>query len=190
MKSQMHTRLILLSVLILIAAFGRIIPHPYNMSPIAAMGLLGAAYCSRKWMALLIPFLATWLSDLFINNIVYAELFDGFTWFYAGSAWVYGSYAVIIMMGYILLNTVTIARIASGSILATSIFFLITNFGAWIGNPLYPQSFEGLLMSYAAGLPFLQGSFIGDLMYSGILFGGFALASRSLNIPIANAERV
>ncbi len=51
MKSQMHSRLILLTALILIAAFGRIIPHPYNMSPIAAMGLLGSAYFSRKWMA-------------------------------------------------------------------------------------------------------------------------------------------
>jgi hypothetical protein len=94
------------------------------------------------------------------------------------------------MMGYILLNTVTIARIASSSILATSIFFLITNFGAWIGNPMYPQSFEGLMMSYAAGLPFLQGSFVGDLMYSGILFGGFALAGKTLNISIAKTEQI
>jgi hypothetical protein len=186
----MHSRLILLSALILIAAFGRIIPHPYNMSPIAAMGLLGSAYFSRKWMALLIPFLATWLSDLFINNLLYAELFDGFTWFYAGSAWVYGSYAVIIMMGFILFNTVSIGRIVSGSILATMLFFLITNFGAWMGNPIYPQTFEGLMMSYAAGLPFLQGSFIGDLMYSGILFGGFALAGKSLNITIAKTEQI
>ena len=190
MKSQMHSRLILLTALILIAAFGRIIPHPYNMSPIAAMGLLGSAYFSRKWMALLIPFLATWLSDLFINNMIYPELFDGFTWFYAGSAWVYGSYALIIMMGYILLNTVTIARIASSSILATSLFFIITNFGAWIGNPMYPQTFEGLMMSYAAGLPFLQGSFVGDLMYSGILFGGFALAGKTLNIAIVKTEQI
>ncbi|MEY5131633.1 MAG: hypothetical protein RL734_1700 [Bacteroidota bacterium] len=190
MKLQMHSKLILLSALILIAAFGRIIPHPYNMSPIAAMGLLGSAYFSRKWMAVLIPFLATWFSDLFINNVIYAELFNGFTWFYEGSAWVYGSYALIIMMGYILLNTVSIARIASSSILATSIFFLITNFGAWIGNPMYPQSFEGLMMSYAAGLPFLQGSFVGDLMYSGILFGGFALAGKTLNISIAKTEQI
>ena len=190
MKSQMNSKLILLSALILIAAFGRIIPHPYNMSPIAAMGLLGSAYFSRKWMALLIPFLATWFSDLFINNVIYAEFFNGFTWFYAGSAWVYGSYALIIMMGYLLLNTVTIARIASSSILATSIFFLITNFGAWIGNPMYPQTFEGLMMSYAAGLPFLQGSFVGDLMYSGILFGGFALAGKTLNIAIAKTEQI
>lgn len=189
MKSKMHTRLFLLTALILIAAFGRIIPHPYNMSPIAAMGLLGSAYFSRKWMALAIPFLATWLSDVFINNIIYADLFDGFTWFYAGSVWVYGSYAIIIMMGYALFNTVTVGRIISGSILATSLFFLVTNFGSWIGNPVYPQTLEGLMMSYAAGLPFLQGSFIGDLMYSGILFSGFALAGKTLNVPIERIER-
>jgi hypothetical protein len=93
-------------------------------------------------------------------------------------------------MGFILFNTVSIGRIVSGSILATMLFFLITNFGAWMGNPIYPQTFEGLMMSYAAGLPFLQGSFIGDLMYSGILFGGFALAGKSLNITIAKTEQI
>jgi hypothetical protein len=72
----MNSKLILLSSLILIAAFGRIIPHPNNMSTIAAMGLLGSAYFSRKWMALLIPFLASWLSDLFFNNLIYPELFE------------------------------------------------------------------------------------------------------------------
>jgi hypothetical protein len=55
---------------------------------------------------------------------------------------------------------------------------------------MYPQSFEGLMMSYAAGLPFLQGSFVGDLMYSGILFGGFALAGKTLNISIAKTEQI
>ncbi len=189
MKSQMHTRLFFLTALILLSAFGRIIPHPYNMSPIAAMGLLGSAYFSRKWMAFAIPFLGTWLSDLFINNVVYANLFTEFTWFYAGSEWIYGSYALIIMMGMFLFSTVSISRIMSGSILATTIFFLTTNFGAWLGNPLYPQSIEGLMMSYAAGLPFLQGSFFGDLFYSGILFGGFALAGKQLNFPIAIKEQ-
>ena len=189
MKQNQNTRLFFLIALILIAAFGRIIPHPYNMSPIAAMGLLGSAYFSRKWMAFAIPFLGTWLSDLFINNVVYAHLFNQFTWFYAGSAWIYASYALIIMMGLFLFNSVSISRIMSGSVLATSMFFLITNFGAWLGNPLYPQTFEGLMMSYAAGVPFLQGSFFGDLFYSGILFGGFALAGKHLNFPIAKTER-
>jgi hypothetical protein len=93
------------------------------------------------------------------------------------------------MMGLFLFSSVSIARIMSGSILATTIFFLLTNFGAWLGNPLYPQTFEGLMMSYAAGLPFLQGSFFGDLMYSGILFGGFALAGKQLNFPIVKTEQ-
>lgn len=189
MNSQMHKRLFFLIALILIAAFGRIIPHPYNMSPIAAMGLLGSAYFSRKWMAFVIPFLGTWLSDLFINNVVYAHLFNEFTWFYSGSEWIYGSYAIIIMMGLVLFSSVSILRIMSGSVLATSIFFLLTNFGAWLGNPLYPQSFDGLMMSYAAGLPFLQGSFFGDLMYSGILFGGFFFAGKQLHFPIAKTEQ-
>lgn len=32
------------------------------------------------------------------------------------------------------------------------------------------------MQCYAAGIPFLKGTMLGDLFYSGILFGSFALA--------------
>ncbi|MFM6400989.1 MAG: DUF6580 family putative transport protein, partial [Planktothrix sp.] len=69
-------------------------------------------------------------------------------------------------------------------IIATSTFFLITNFGAWIGNPLYPQTFQGLMASYIAGIPFLQGSFLGDIFYSAVLFGGFYIAGNTMRFPV------
>ena len=183
MKQQLNLRFAVLTAFLLLAAFSRIIPHPYNFFPLAIMGLFGAAYFTKKWQAILLPLAATWLSDVFINNVVYAQYYPEFTWFYSGFYWVYGSYAVITILGFALFNTVNLQRILSGSILATSLFFLITNFGSFIGNPMYPQSFEGLMMSYAAGIPFLQNNFLGDLFYSAVLFGGFALAGKSLQFP-------
>ena len=184
MTQKIFLRFSVLSLLLVIAAFSRILPHPYNFSPLAAMGLLGAAFFSKKWQAIFLPLAATWLSDLFINNVLFADYFQGFTWFYQGFYWQYGAYALIAIIVYFLFNTLSIPKILAGSIIATSIFFLITNFGAWLGNPLYPQTFQGLMASYIAGIPFLQGSFLGDVFYSAVLFGGFYLAGNTMQFPV------
>ena len=84
MTQKIFLRFSVLSLLLVIAAFSRILPHPYNFSPLAAMGLLGAAFFSKKWQAIFLPLAATWLSDLFINNVLFADYFQGFTWFYQG----------------------------------------------------------------------------------------------------------
>ena len=59
-----------LTIIILLAAFTRIMPHPPNFSPIAAIGLFGAAHFTKKWQSFLVPLLAIWLSDLVINNFI------------------------------------------------------------------------------------------------------------------------
>ena len=45
----------IISIIILLAAFTRIMPHPPNFSPMAAIGLFGAAHFAKKWQAFLIP---------------------------------------------------------------------------------------------------------------------------------------
>ncbi len=83
MKGQkIHLYFGALVILILLAAFSRVIPHMANFSPLGAIGLFGAAYFTRRWQAFLIPIAATWLSDLFINNVIYAQYYPSFTWFY------------------------------------------------------------------------------------------------------------
>ena len=61
--------------MILFAAFSRLLPHPPNVTPISAMALFGAAYFGKKYWAILIPLAALWLSNLVLNNIVYAQMF-------------------------------------------------------------------------------------------------------------------
>jgi len=73
---------------------------------------------------------------------------------------------------------VTAPRVLGSALGASVLFFLITNLGCWPGNPSYPQSLEGLGLCYAAGLPYFRGTLMGDLFYSGVLFGAFALAQR------------
>ena len=44
----------------------------------------------------------------------------------------------------------------------------------------YPKTFAGLVACYAAAIPFFQNTLAGDLVFTALLFGGFALAERLL----------
>lgn len=182
MQKSINLRLGILCLFILVAAFSRIIPHMPNFSPLAAIGLFGAAYFAQKWQAYFIPLFATWISDLFINNVIYGQYYPEFTWFYDGFYWQYGSYVLIVLLGISLFKKISLPRIFVGSISASLLFFLISNFGVWATGKMYPPTFEGLISCYAAGIPFIKGTFLGDLFYSGVLFGTFALAQNHFPI--------
>ncbi len=165
----------ILIAIIVAVAFTRLIPHTFNFSPLGAIGLFGAAYFSKRWLALLIPITATWMSDLFLNNVVYAQYYPQFTWFYGGFYWQYGSYVLIVLGGILLFHKINPTRVIGGALMASAIFFLVSNFGVWIGSKVYPQNISGLLTCYGAGLPFIKGTLMGDLFYSTVLFGGYEL---------------
>jgi hypothetical protein len=176
-----QTRFATVAVLVLLAALSRVVPHPYNFTPICAMALFGAARFDNKIASFIVPALAMFISDAIIG-------------FHDSMLAVYGAFAVIVTLGIFLLKSVTFTRVVVLSVLSSTLFFLITNFAVWYGSSFYPQNIQGLLGSYVAGLAFYQNSLfgnfflntiIGDLFYSGVLFGCFyALQkyNRTLNI--------
>lgn len=180
-------RFLVLSGFILIAALSRMVPHPYNFAPIGAMSLFGAAYFSDKKFSFLLPLAAFFVSDILVNNILFASFYDGFVLFTPGFYWMYGSMALIVLAGIFILKKVNLKTVIAGSFSASIIFFLVTNFGAWLGSPMYPQTLSGLLTSYGAGIPFFHYTVAGDLIYSGALFGAFEYARRKIpGIQLAN----
>lgn len=163
--------------LIIIAALTRLLPHPPNFTPIAAIGLFGAAYFERRWLALIVPFAALFFSDLLLNNTVYAHYYTGFAWI--TSWWSYVAFALVMAAGWIVLrNQVSPMRVVAASLTASALFFLVSNASAWLEIPLYPKTFAGLMACYAAGLPFFKDTILGDLFFSAALFGGYAWAIR------------
>lgn len=186
MKERIDLRWSIITALILLAAFSRIVPHMPNFSPLGAIGLFGAAFFTKKWQAFLIPISATWLSDLFINNVIYARYYPGFTWFYDGFYWQYGSYLLITLLGIGLLRKINKVRIIAGALSGSAIFFLVSNFGVWAEGNMYPETWDGLLACYMAGIPFLKGTLLGDLFYTGVLFGVFAFVQRQF--PVVNIK--
>ena len=165
-----------LSIIILLAAFTRIIPHPPNFSPMAAIGLFGAAHFAKKWQAFFIPLIGIWVSDLVINNYVYSSSSSNFVWFYSGFYWQYISYILIIFTGLFIFNRgISLTKTAGGMISSSGIFFLVSNFGVWAGGTMYPKNFGGLITCYAAGVPFIHNTIISDFLFTTVLFGTYYL---------------
>jgi hypothetical protein len=158
---------------IVFAALSRLLPHAYNFTPIGAIALFGAAYFSDKKWALIIPLTAIWISDLLLNNLVYTAYYDGFTWFTGGALYLYGSIAMIVILGYYLLKKITIGRVLGGAVGASVIFYIVSNFGVWVTSPMYPLSLEGLIACYVAAIPFFHNTLAGNVIYSAVLFGGY-----------------
>ena len=158
---------------ILFAVLSRLLPHAYNFTPIGAIALFGAAYFTRKMWAFLIPLAALWLSDLYLNNVVYSQFYEGFTLITPGFLYLYGAFILIVLLGFLLFDKITFPRVIGGALGASLIFFVISNFGVWISSPMYPLTMEGLIMCYTAAIPFFHYTIAGDLLYCGVLFGGY-----------------
>ena len=97
-------------------------------------------------------------------------------WFYDGFYWQYGSYILIAIAAIFIVKKVNVQNVFAGALASTAIFFLVSNFGVWISSTSYPQTFSGLMTCYAAGVPFIKGTILGDLFYAAVLFGGYAFA--------------
>ncbi len=157
--------------LLCLAALSRLLPHPPNFVPVGAMALFGAAVLPQRWLAVVLPLAAFYLSDLVLNNTVYATYFSGFYW--GIDLWVYGGVALMVVLGLGLLRQRSFSwlRIGGAAVAATLGFFLVTTFGVWAAGSMYPKSGAGLLLAYAAGLPFLLNSLLANLLFSGAMFG-------------------
>ncbi len=93
MKSKIKLHFSFLLDIILLVDFSRIIPHMPNFLPLGAIGLFSAAHFDKKWKTFVIPIGATWLSNLFINNLIYTQYHPKFTWFYSGV--LFGGYYIL-----------------------------------------------------------------------------------------------
>src|SRR3546814_5512000 len=67
-SNKNRTGIITVSVIILTAAFSRMMPHPWNYTPVGAMALFGAGWYASRRMAFLVPLISLWISDVVINN--------------------------------------------------------------------------------------------------------------------------
>ncbi len=168
---MLKPRFLTLSFLVLGATISRILPHPWNFSPLGAIALFGGAYFSDKRLAVIVPLSAVFISDIFLG-------------FYREWPFIYIGYVFMVFVGMRFLERKSMKRIASASLFGSFIFFLWTNFVTWGFGSLYSRDFQGLVACYIAAIPFFQRAVLGDLFFTLILFGTFAVLEK-LNPALA-----
>jgi hypothetical protein len=162
---------IALSALILAAAFTRLLPNPPNFSPIEAMAMFAGAWLASRWLAMLVPVAAMFLSDAFLG-------------FHSGMPVVYGSMAAIALAShYGLRRKVSVGRVAIFGLGGAVFFFVVTNFAVWLRSGMYPMTWEGLVACYVAAIPFFHNQLAGVAVYSTLLFGAWALIAKRWSEP-------
>ncbi len=163
----MSNKLLTLIAIIFVVALFRWLPHPPNVSPVAAMALFGGAYFADKRMAFIVPFLALMLGDLLIG-------------FHDTMLFVYGGFALTVCIGFWLKSRISASSVLLSAITASLVFFIITNFGVWATSGMYAYNIQGLTQAYVAAIPFFQNSLIGNLLFSAAMFGGYSLLQQRL----------
>jgi hypothetical protein len=159
-------RLLTLAAMIFSAAFIRLIPHPWNMTPVAAMALFAGAQLEDKRLAFAVPLLAVFLSDLILGS------FYSFWWL------VYMAHASIVLIGFTLRHKRSVLRVASASIAGSLVFFLVSNLAHFFTAGFFPMTLAGLMQCYTLAIPFFRNTLLGDLCFTALLFGSFHLAER------------
>lgn len=172
MRTAVKPRFWLMVGLVFGAALLRLLPHPPNFAPIAAIALFGGAHFERRSFAFAVPFAAMFLSDAVLQWL--------FGWgFHSGMPVVYGTFALIVCLGFLLRNRRTAPLPVAGAALVSAAgFYLTTNFAVWAMSAMYPKTLAGLITCYVAAVPFFGPTLAGDLVYSAVLFGGFVWAER------------
>src|SRR5215467_5360608 len=105
---------VLVSMIVAAAAF-RLLPHPPNINPIAALALFGGASFADKRLAFLIPLAALFASDLVLG-------------LYSHMEFVYASFAMIVGIGLFLRTRRNALAIGGAAISSSVLFFIVTNF--------------------------------------------------------------
>jgi hypothetical protein len=152
-----------------------------NFAPLAAIALCSAACFPRKYK-FSVPLLTLFVSDVIINLRYGAPLLD------PQILVRYGALALVGCLALLLENRASLKTLLPASIVASTIFYAITNTFSWLSDPGYVKNFAGLIQSLTVGLPqysatptlmFFRNSLFSDLVFT-VLFVVCMNAGRSM----------
>lgn len=160
--------------LTVLGALSRLAPHPWNFTSVGSTSLFAGARL-RGWQAFLLPLVLMAVTD---PLRIPGQKLGGYS---IATPFVYAAFLLNVWIGRRLQRTESAWRIGAAAMVCSALFFVISNFGTWVG--WYPHTWDGLVKCYALALPFFGGTFLGDLVYTGLLFGLHALLSRTVYKP-------
>lgn len=163
--------MLLYSLLVFLAVISRLVDHPVNVAPIMGLALFAGTTSllqpnkSGKLVTYTLPVVALLISDAIIGFYTWQVMIA-----------VYLSYGLALGIGFWLRDHYSLGSVIAASVVSSILFFLITNAAVWAFTPLYQQNLTGLMESYIAAIPFFRNSLLGDLLYTGVLFGAYQAA--------------
>jgi hypothetical protein len=157
--------------LAVLAGLTRLMPHPPNFTAIGGGSLFAGARLNG-WMAYLLPLLVMAATDPFLGGF-------GFT-----TPFVYAAILLNVLIGRSLVRTNHPIRIGGAAFLCSLQFFLVSNFGVFLGYS--DRTMHSLAICYVDALPFFGRTLAGDLVWTGALFGLHYALTRT----VASNERV
>lgn len=146
---------------LIIISFGilsRLVVHSPNFTPVLSMAFLGGMYLKGR-QAVLVPLALMVISDLIIGFYGVEMLF------------VWGSIVLISILGVWLKERKNFGTVLGGSITSALVFFIVTNFGAWLA--LYPHTFDGLRQCYILAIPFFRSTIVSSVAYSLVFYTAY-----------------
>jgi hypothetical protein len=190
MNKQNNKLLLSAGLLIVAAAFTRMFPHAPNFTAVGAIAIFGGSVIKDKKLAFLMPLGALLLSDVCLQLFTDTKGFYGTTQFF-----VYAAFIIITALSTFMQKR-SVANIALAAVWSGAIFFVLSNLGVWASSNFYPKSFAGLSACYAAAIPFYKNEFfgnfilnsiMGNVFYSALLFGAYAVMERKTTMQEAIA---
>ena len=171
MQNQKESRPLAIG-LTLLSALGRLVPHAPNMTPLGGSCLFAGSRISGLG-AYLLPLAVMALTDPFVG---------GYT---AVSPAIYAAFLINVWIGRTMLRRPSATRVGLAAFICSLQFFLVTNFATWAfavatNSEFYKPGFAGLMANYAFALPFWGRTLAGDLLFSGAIFGMYALLNSRL----------
>ena len=86
---------------------------------------------------------------------------------------VYGCFALTGLLGALIKKHKSVETVLFGSIIASVLFFLATNWAVWQFSPWYAKSWSGLIQCYTLALPFFRNTLLSDIFYVAVLCGAY-----------------
>jgi hypothetical protein len=146
-----------------------IVPHPWNFTPMMAIGLYAGARSTKLWAGMILTVAALLSSDAILG-------------FCAGMWYVYAASLVPVLLGRLARRRGTgVGFIATSGLVSSVSFFIITNAAVWATSHLYVHTWGGLATCFVAALPFYRNEIVGDAFYTFVFFGAEAVFRASWN---------
>tara|TARA_B110000438_G_scaffold295045_1_gene337446 strand:+ start:2016 stop:2756 length:741 start_codon:yes stop_codon:yes gene_type:complete len=145
--------------LILILALSRLVPHPWNFTPVIAVAIMSGYFFKNVYLSFLILLISMLIADIFLG-------------FYENMIFVYVSLLFISFIFYKFSKKINFKNLFIYGFAGSVVFFIISNFGVWVlqspglsGLP-YERSLAGLIECYILAIPFFPNTFVSTIIFA------------------------